>query len=101
MRSFGTETSSVFKPADSEVAGEGNDGEGSDTGGGGGGDGGGGGGEALGWITSALVFAFYAALLYYVTVLAPGQTPVRLLVLPLSLCLLPFLLLSLCILRYN
>ncbi|CAM6040184.1 unnamed protein product [Sphagnum compactum] len=77
VSSFGTETSSVFKPADSEAAGEGNDGEGSDTGGGGGGDGGGGGGEALGWITSALVFAFYAALLYYVAVLAPGQTPYR------------------------
>lgn len=42
------------------------------------GDGGnGGGGEALGWISSALVFAFYGALVYYAAVLAPSQTPYR------------------------
>lgn len=50
-------------------------------GGNGNGDGGnggnGGGGEALGWISSALVFAFYGALVYYAAVLAPAQTPYR------------------------
>lgn len=56
------------------LAGGGDRGDGS--GGRGGGDGGGGGG-ALGWISSALVFAFFGALVGYAAVFAPGQTPYR------------------------
>lgn len=46
-------------------------------GGDGGNGGNGGGGEALGWISSALVFAFYGALIYYAAAIAPAQTPYR------------------------
>jgi len=46
-------------------------------GGNGGNGGNGGGGEALGWISSALVFAFYGALIYYAAAIAPAQTPYR------------------------
>ncbi|KAG0583509.1 hypothetical protein KC19_3G142500 [Ceratodon purpureus] len=44
-----------------------------------GGDGGGGsdGGGALSWVSSAVVFAFFGALVAYAAVLAPGQTPYR------------------------
>jgi len=52
-------------------------GDGGNSNGDGGGGGNGGGGEALGWISSALVFACYGALLYYAAVLAPAQTPYR------------------------
>lgn len=55
------------------ATGGGNNGQGPD--GGGGGDNGS--GDAVGWISSAVVFAFYGALIYYVAVLSPGQTPYR------------------------
>ncbi|KAJ7527548.1 hypothetical protein O6H91_16G060700 [Diphasiastrum complanatum] len=50
-------------------------GEGGD--GGGGGGGGGDSGGAMGWIASATVFAFWAALVLYATLWAPNQTPYR------------------------
>lgn len=42
----------------------------------GGGGGGRGGGDAVDWISSALIFSFWAGLLYYGAVLAPNQTSV-------------------------
>ncbi|BBN07208.1 hypothetical protein MPTK1_4g01920 [Marchantia polymorpha subsp. ruderalis] len=43
----------------------------------GGGGGGRGGGDAVDWISSALIFSFWAGLLYYGAVLAPNQTSYR------------------------
>ncbi|KAL3687202.1 hypothetical protein R1sor_013511 [Riccia sorocarpa] len=42
-----------------------------------GGGGGGGGGDAVNWISSALIFAFWAGLLYYGATMAPNQTSYR------------------------
>lgn len=74
-RAVGSKTGEVAqgKVGDSLVGG----GDGGNGGGGRGGGDGGGGGEALGWISSALVFAFFGALVGYAAFLAPGQTPYR------------------------
>ena len=66
--------SEVSETVEEKLAGGGNGG--GSNGEGGGGDNGGG-GEALGWISSALVFAFYAALICYSVLAAPAQTPFR------------------------
>ncbi|KAG0597814.1 hypothetical protein M758_12G022100 [Ceratodon purpureus] len=74
LRAVQSETSEVSTDEGKELLGGGNGGNSNGEGGGGNN---GGGGEALGWISSALVFAFYGALLYYGLVLAPAQTPYR------------------------
>lgn len=58
------------------VRSEGGGGNGDGNGEGGGGGGGGGGGDAVGWISSALIFAFWAGLLFYAFTTAPNQTQV-------------------------
>lgn len=73
-RAVTSETSETVEPKLESESGGGNGGSNNDDGGGGGK---GGGGEAVGWISSALVFAFYGALIFYAAFVAPGQTPYR------------------------
>lgn len=75
-RGFKAPSAVKSETVEGEVVVGGGDG-GNSNGDGGNGDGNGGGGEALGWISSALVFAFYGGLVYYAAVLAPAQTPYR------------------------
>ncbi|XP_024362437.1 uncharacterized protein [Physcomitrium patens] len=72
-----SETSGV-ETVEGKIEGLVGSGNGSNGGGGSGGGGnGGGGGEALGWISSVLVFALYAVFVYYAAAVAPAQTPYR------------------------